>query len=153
MPYPIIHEQPIERVRGILLTGRGSLLLIKRLKPNKPAYWVAPGGGVEPHDLSHQSALHREVSEELGAVIEIIQRGFVLSHTKANKLLEEHFFICHLLSYDLSRRDGPEFADPIRGEYLPDEVRLDEAHLTPLNFKTPELLHWLVQHLPALRRL
>ncbi len=151
MPFPIIHEQPIKRVRGILLTGRGSLLLIKRLKPNKPAYWVAPGGGVEPHDLSHQHALHREVGEELGAVIEIIRRGFVLSHTKANKQLEEHFFICRLLSYDLAQRHGPEFIDPTRGEYLPDEVCLDEAHLTRLNFKTPELLDWLIQHLPSLR--
>lgn len=152
MQFPMIHEQPIERVRGILLTGRGSVLLIKRIKPDQPAYWVAPGGGVEAHDLTHQHALHREVWEELGASIEVLERGFVLSHTKANKVLEEHFFVCRLLGYDLALRHGPEFSDPTRGEYLPDEVRLDETHLTRLNFRTPELLQWLIRHLPTLRR-
>ena len=59
----------IQRVRAILLTERGTLMFIKRVKPDAPPYWVAPGGGVEDEDMSLIGTLHRELREELGASI------------------------------------------------------------------------------------
>lgn len=143
----------IQRVRAILLTDRGTLMFIKRVKPGKTPYWVAPGGGVEQHDLHLLDALHRELCEELGATVDVIETGFVLEHKKAGKHLEEHFFICRLVDYNLDLRNGPEFNDPSRGEYLPVELPLDAEALSAINIKTIELQEWLIMHLSQLRHL
>lgn len=143
-----------QRVRAILLTGRDSALLIKRVKPNGAAsYWVAPGGGVEAGDADLIRALERELHEELGAAATVIGEAFVLEHHKAGKQLEEHFFICQLRHYDLSKRYGPEFSDPSRGQYIPDEAPLDAHALRRINFKTPELRDWMIANLDWLRSL
>lgn len=144
-------EIVIQRVRAILLTSQKTLMFIKRVKPDKPPYWVAPGGGVEDDDASLLDTLHRELQEELGANVEVIDKAFVLEHHKGGKDLEEHFYICRLLDYDLTLREGPEFNDPTRGEFIPVEIPLDEHHLRDIHIKTPELADWLLQNLPLLR--
>jgi 8-oxo-dGTP pyrophosphatase MutT (NUDIX family) len=145
---------PIRRVRAVLLTKNNKLLFIKRIKPNKPhPYWVAPGGGVEDADESLLDALKRELCEELGATVEILDFGFMISHTKASKNLEEHFFICRLVDYDLSLRHGPEFDDPTRGEYIPVEIALTPEAIRAIDIKTKELRDWLLDNLGHLRQL
>lgn len=140
-----------KRVRAILLTPDDELLFIKRVKPNSTRpYWVAPGGGVEKQDATLHDALHRELYEELGATVEVIGDGFVLRHHMAGKSLEEHFFVCRLLDIDLSRRHGPEFEDPSRGEYIPDRIPLTERALDAIHIKTPQLRSWLLAHLDRL---
>lgn len=141
-----------QRVRAILLTGDGSVLLIKRVKPDRSApYWVAPGGGVEWTDYDLIAALERELYEELGAAATVLATAFVLEHEKAGKQLEEHFFVCLLHDFDLSKRYGPEFSDPTRGEFIPEFVPLDKAPLDDIRFKTPELRDWMRRHIDYLR--
>ncbi len=148
------HSRVNQRVRAILLTGNDSVLLIKRVKPNNSAsYWVAPGGGVEHQDADLIATLERELYEELGAVASVLETAFVLEHQKAGKQLEEHFFVCLLHDYDLSKRYGPEFNDPARGEYIPEEVALDTFELCRVNLKTPELRDWMIRKLDYLRGL
>ena len=143
-----------QRVRAILLTGDDAVLLIKRIKPNGAAsYWVAPGGGVEHSDADLIATLERELYEELGAVATVIDTAFVLEHWKAGKQLEEHFFVCRLRDYDLSKRYGPEFSDPANGEYIPEAVPLDPFELRRINIKTPELRDWMIRNLHYLRSL
>ncbi len=143
-----------QRVRAILLTERDSALLIKRVKPHKRLpYWVAPGGGVESRDSDLIAALERELYEELGARAIVLETAFVLEHHKAGKQLEEHFFVCLLQEYDLSKRYGPEFADPARGEYIPQEVPLDALALCRINIKTGQLRDWMLRNLDYLRDL
>jgi 8-oxo-dGTP pyrophosphatase MutT (NUDIX family) len=148
-----IPQDLVLRVRAILLTDNDRLLFIKRVKPNKDPYWVAPGGGVEAHDESLNQTLHRELMEELGAVAQVIRPAFVLEHHKAGKDLREYFYICRLMRYDLSQRCGPEFLDPSRGLFLPDFVQLEADPINALNIKTVELRHWLIDHLDDLRGL
>ena len=139
------------RVRAILLTGKGSVIFIKRIKPTgRKPYWVAPGGGVEDGDANLVATLKRELLEELGAIANIRETAFVLEHEMAGKQLEEHFFVCELENYDLSKRDGPEFKDSARGEYIPEAVPLDEKSLNAINIKTPELREWMVRNLDYL---
>jgi len=144
-------ETVIKRVRAILLTSGKSVMFIKRIKPNTPPYWVAPGGGVEDIDETLLDTLHRELHEELGARVEVLKPAFVLEHNMAGKQLEEHFFICRLIDYDLTLREGPEFKDPKRGEFLPDEVPLVASELNNIHIKTPELADWILQNLQVLR--
>ena len=99
------------------------------------------------------AALERELYEELGAVATVLDTAFVLEHQKAGKQLEEHFFICRLENYDLSKRYGPEFNDPARGEFIPEEVPLDSFELRRINLKTPELRDWMIGKLDYLRDL
>ena len=142
----------VQRVRAILLTQDGKLMFIKRIKPDGAPYWVAPGGGVE-HGESLMATLERELYEELGATYTVIREAFVLEHEKAGKQLEEYFYICKLIEYDLDLRCGPEFNDPSRGEFLPDEVEIGKAAIIDLNIKTPELSNWLIQNTRLLQRL
>ena len=143
-----------QRVRAILLTGRDSVLFIKRIKPyHRVPYWVAPGGGVEHGDSDLFAALERELYEELGAKAVVLETAFILEHQKAGKHLEEHFFICRLENYDLSKRYGPEFADPARGEFIPEEIPLDRLALADIHIKTPEMRDWMIDNLDYLRGL
>ena len=143
-----------QRVRAILLTGNNSILFIKRIKPHSiRPYWVAAGGGVERGDSTLFAALERELHEELGALATVLDTAFVLEHQKAGKQLEEHFFICRLRHYDLSKRYGPEFDDPQRGEYIPEEIPLNEFTLGRVNFKTPEVRDWMIENIDYLRAL
>ncbi|MCI0710396.1 MAG: NUDIX hydrolase [Chloroflexi bacterium] len=129
-------------------------MYIKRVKPHQKApYWVAPGGGVEADDETLKDALIRELGEELGARVAILDHGFVLRHNKANKDLEEHFFICKLLDFDVSQRHGPEFNDPARGQYIPDEVALTGEAIAAIDIKTVELRDWLLLNLDTLCKL
>lgn len=152
---PSLEDAPvIERVRAILLTSDNRLLFIKRVKPHKPQpYWVAPGGGVEAHDTSLFDALDRELYEELGATCRVLHQGFVLRHQKADKNLCEYFFVCRLVDYDISKRNGPEFDDPARGQFIPHPVDLTHESIAALNIKTPELKTWLLENLDNLRML
>lgn len=154
--YQLIDQstQTNKRVRAILLTGKNTLMFIKRVKPHNPdPYWVAPGGGMESHDVSLTDTLNRELCEELGATATVLETAFVLHHEKAGKHLEEHFFICKLEDYDLSKRHGPEFDDPTRGDFIPVEIALDLVELNTLNIKTPEMREWIVNNLDYLRQL
>ena len=111
--------------RAILLDRDDSeLIVIKRTKPGLPPYWITPGGGVEPEDESVVSALHREVSEELGVKIRDVVPAFVdtVPHVpepgedSPPGLKVQHFFVCRLVTMDPALRHGPEVAEP-RGVY------------------------------------
>ncbi|MGH3631095.1 MAG: NUDIX domain-containing protein, partial [Sciscionella sp.] len=67
-----------ERVRAILVTPTGTMLVIKRVRPGILPYWVLPGGGVEPSDASREAALHCEIHEELAGTAEIVSLLHVL---------------------------------------------------------------------------
>lgn len=144
-------NERIQRVRAIVLTERDTILFIKRVKPDRDPYFVAPGGGVEADDPGILAALHRELREELGARVDVLDTAFVLEHHKADKDLQEYFFICRLIDYDLTRRYGPEFDDPARGQYIPYEVPLAATAIANLNIQTPELRDWLLDSLSLLQ--
>jgi ADP-ribose pyrophosphatase YjhB (NUDIX family) len=146
------------RVRAILSRDSNRIMLIKRMRDGVDPYWVTPGGGVEEFDENTERALAREVSEELGAKIEILKLVFVMERKTAENLAtKESFFLCRLVDYDLAARTGPEFNDPSRGQYVLDEIVLDAQALEQTNIKPEELKEFLVEnsnalfHLPDLR--
>src|ERR1044071_5530937 len=104
--------QTTQRVRGILINTQGKLLLIRRMKPGREAYWVFPGGGMEELDGSLEAALTREVLEELAASIDIKKLVFVQERTNGDQITRESFFLGVVADYNFDQRSGPEFSDP-----------------------------------------
>ena len=66
-------NQPIQVVAAVIVSG--NMILACRRSPMKSAggKWEFPGGKVEPHE-SPETALIREIREELGIVIKLGER-------------------------------------------------------------------------------
>jgi 8-oxo-dGTP pyrophosphatase MutT (NUDIX family) len=106
-----------------------------------------PGGGIEETDPNLEAALKREVNEELGADVDILKLVFELTRQTASNLsTKESFFLCALRRLDPAQRNGPEFSEPDRGEYIIDELLLDSRLLLSTNIKPDELKDFLAKH-------
>lgn len=128
--------------RAILLDGQGRLLLIKRTRPGKPPYWTAPGGGVEESDSSVEAALHRELTEELGARVVGVSPVFLVrspGRPGQSGGSVQHFFVGTLAELDASTRTGEEYTDSARGGYELDRVDLHGDAVTRVDLMPPAL--------------
>jgi ADP-ribose pyrophosphatase YjhB (NUDIX family) len=133
------------RVRAILLDQENRLVLIRREKVGVPTYYVAPGGGVESYDASYHAALHREMREELGGTIEIGNLVYISESMRGYDLrVRQLYYVCRLLSFDLSRRNGPEFSDPSRGKFHMEPVPLLPTSLERLRILSEDLKLFLI---------
>jgi 8-oxo-dGTP pyrophosphatase MutT (NUDIX family) len=92
----------IERLaaRMVLLDGAGRVLLLRGSDPARPqdgAWWITPGGGVEPGE-SLQQAARREVREETGYALTgdlgpvVLSRRARFSFEGQEYAQVEHFF-------------------------------------------------------------
>ncbi|MFV2197466.1 NUDIX hydrolase [Nocardiopsis sp. LOL_012] len=106
-----------QSARGLIFDSARRLVLIKRTKPGREPYWVAVGGGLEPGDTSVESALHREVAEEIGGGIARVHPVLLITDHLSDGIGLQHVFAARLMSMSLESRTGPEFAEPGRGIY------------------------------------
>lgn len=130
-------------MRAILLVERDHVMLIQRIRAGHAAYWVAPGGGLDPTDASPEAALMRELREELGATARIVYPAFsTLPHGDHTA---QTFYLCHALSIDLDSQHGPEFDEPANGVYRPVLLPLLRAPLHALNIQPHDLQTYLLE--------
>ncbi len=129
-------------VRAIIEDSRGGLVFIKRTRPGAPVYWVAPGGGVEDDDPDLQSALHRELKEELGAIIRVKQPVLKLEDNRGIRTL---YYTCTLIEMRPEERCGPEFDDPGNGVYEIETISNTPKTLAGLNIKPDALKRFLIR--------
>ncbi|GGV94071.1 hypothetical protein GCM10015535_58550 [Streptomyces gelaticus] len=132
-----------ERVRAILTTPSHTLLLIKRIRPGVPVYWVTPGGKVETSDVTHEDALRREIKEEIAGEVEHLR----LLHVLEDDEDRQHFYLVPISTWSFEDRTGPEFSQEGRGEYLLEEVPLTHEALDAVDLKPEEILPILHQAL------
>ncbi|MGW6745071.1 NUDIX hydrolase [Streptomyces sp. NPDC055025] len=125
----------IERVRAVLITPNGTLLLIKRIRPGIPPYWVIPGGKVEPTDADREDALLREIREEIAGEAEILN----LLHTMETTDERQFFYVAKVRKWSFEDRTGPEFSQEGRGEYLLEEIALTTEALGAVDLKPEEI--------------
>ncbi|MEU9845649.1 NUDIX hydrolase [Actinomadura sp. NPDC048032] len=130
--------------RALLLDG-DALVLLRRTVPGRPVYWTTPGGGIEPADASPEAALRRELDEELGATAGPVRQVFACAEQAPELHRLTAFYVCRLVTMDLSRRHGPEFDDPSKGRYDVDLVPCTPAGLGHLNL-VPEALTAYLRH-------
>jgi 8-oxo-dGTP pyrophosphatase MutT (NUDIX family) len=139
-------------VRAVLLDG-DRLILFRRTVPGREPYWSAPGGHVEPDDPSLEHTLHREMFEELGAVVDAVTPLTTLLCRRDDGVKTQHVYGCRLVSMNLALRCGPEFDDPARGVYEVVRVPLDPERIAGIDLVPPELGAYLAEHITRLPEL
>ncbi|MEV7006953.1 NUDIX hydrolase [Streptosporangium sp. NPDC051022] len=142
----------IPSVRAVLL-DEDQLVLFRRTVPGEELYWSVPGGHVEPEDVSLEHTLHREVLEELGAVVSGVTPLTTLECVRDEGVKTQHVYGCRLVSMDPALRCGPEFSDPARGVYEVVRLPLDPAEITAINLVPPELGVYLADNISRLPEL
>ncbi|WP_261574810.1 NUDIX domain-containing protein [Frankia gtarii] len=136
--------------RAILIDGNGRLVLFRRTLPKRKPYWSTPGGGVDREDGSVEAALHRELAEELGATVDRVQQVFLTSPPRGDGIAVSHFFVCRLVSMDLSRRTGEEFTNPAKGRYDVERIDLRGKKLNRYALQPPEAKEFILANRQAL---
>lgn len=129
------------RVRAIIVDGE-RVLFIARTKHNQH-YWVFPGGGVEPSDVSPEAALVRECQEELGVTVEVEK---LFDTFRKNE--DELFYLCRIVSGVIGRMGGPESTrDPaVYGHYQPiwlTRTEIKDRNILPEPIKEALLDKWV----------
>ncbi|MEU9339364.1 NUDIX domain-containing protein [Streptomyces sp. NPDC048290] len=125
-----------QRVRAILITPDSTTLLMKRVRPGRAPYWVAVGGGVEDTDTTHETALLREIREEITGEAQIVRPFHQLKNPSGET---EHFYLARITTWNFADRSGPEFQRDDRGEYLLEEIPLTPEALAALNLLPEEI--------------
>ena len=127
------------RLAGIIPMENGFALMHRVGVQNHPIgeYYVFPGGGQEGNE-THEEGVIREVKEEFGIDVKVIEKLYEMEHS--NKMTKELFFLCEYISGELGTGTGPEFSgDPKyehRGQYLPEIItREDVENITLLPFE------------------
>ena len=98
-------------------------------------YHVFPGGGIEENE-SLEEGVVREIKEEFGINVEVLEKIYELENGEINQ--KECFYLCKYISGEFGTGDGPEFnEDPIfanRGKYIPEIVKreqIEQINLLP----------------------
>jgi ADP-ribose pyrophosphatase YjhB (NUDIX family) len=117
----------IERVRAVLVTPGECLLAIRRDRSDRATYWVQPGGHVDPGDQSLETALSREIREEIAGEADIVSLLQVLDSGAGDE--RQYFYLGRITSWDFAGRTGPEFSEAGQGTYELEQVPLTTAGL------------------------
>ena len=135
----MIHQR--EAVRAIVISPAVEVLLEELGEPGGPSFWVTPGGGLQPGE-SAESALRRELAEELGLVqFEIgpllLRRRHTFSWLGRRIRQSEQLFAVE------TERFEPRFRDPVEAQvfrgfrwWTIDELRDTSESVTPASLAT-----------------
>lgn len=129
-----------EAVRGIVIHGNDSVILMHRIK-NWSEYWVLPGGGIETWEDGNQAFI-REMQEEIGADIQLanIQPVKTIQSTQNDVLNVQYIYECDYVSGKIGSGIGPEFTERLSQDnfYQMEVVQLSDVkqiNLVPENIK------------------
>lgn len=124
--------------------------MIKRTKADQAPYWTAPGGGVDDADQTLESALRRELTEELGADVAGVSRVLLCGPPSDAGSAVQYFFVARLLKLGELFRNGPEFTNAAQGEYALDRVSLLGDDWESINLQPATLKEFILANREAL---
>ena len=99
MPPPDMSTNPVDVVCAIV--RREGRILVARRPPGKRlgGLWEFPGGKVEDGEQP-EAALHRELAEELGCAVAVLESGPAVGHEYEWGRIRLHPFVCELAGPD-----------------------------------------------------
>lgn len=124
-------------------------MFLRRGWPGGSTYYETVGGGVEADDADLESALRREVMEEIGATIGPVTEFLTVTEPGERVTVVRHYFRADVRDMDPDRRNGPELDDPDTGDFSPVRVPLDVAAVAALGLQPAELAHYLRDHIAS----
>jgi 8-oxo-dGTP diphosphatase len=87
-------------VVAAIIRRAGKILITQRLdRVHLGGFWEFPGGKVEAGETL-ETALQREILEELGIIIRVDEEFFTVDHDYPTKSLRLHFLNCTILEGD-----------------------------------------------------
>ena len=127
-----------EAIRAILVTPAPEVLLLRVRDPaGGDAFWITPGGGLEPGETI-ESALRRELSEELGLEHFVIgpvvwRRQHTFDWAGKRVCQREQYHIVHVARFEPRMSDAVEMQVVDRFRWWPvEELARASERLTPL---------------------
>ena len=129
------------RLAGIVPLNGGYALMHRKDVKNKPLseYYVFPGGGQEG-DESYEEGTIREIKEEFGIDVEIVEKLYEETSEEFNQT--SIYYLCKYIGGEFGTGDGPEFnGDPNyvdSGKFIPEIItkeKLEEIPLMPPSIK------------------
>lgn len=128
-------------VRVFVLDDRKRVLMVKsNYKKRSPEdeFWVIPGGGIEPGELSRDAGI-REVVEETGLKIEISRLLWVVEEILPNGEMNYcNYFLGNIIGGSLQKGYDPELSE--EEQVIIDVAFLSKDELEKLPRVYPEVL-------------
>ena len=119
------------RVAGIIPINNGFAFMHRKgvvKRKDYQEYYTFLGGGLEQNETLEEGLI-REIKEEVGIDIEVIEKLYEMKSQKFNQ--KEYFFLCKYISGDFGSGCGPEFSNDPKykdsGEYLPEIISKDDV--------------------------
>jgi 8-oxo-dGTP diphosphatase len=105
-----VAEQRIRCVGAVVFDAAGRLLLVRRAREPGRGRWSVPGGRVESGETDAQAVM-REVAEETGLVVEIVQLlGSVQRQAPGGAVFDIYDYCCRVRGGTLHPGDDAEDA-------------------------------------------
>jgi 8-oxo-dGTP pyrophosphatase MutT (NUDIX family) len=135
------------RVRALLRCENRGFVLIERHREGEEKYCVFPGGGIDEGDADAESALRRELKEELNVRASGLRYVGTVRKQDGDAVSEQDFFYATCDEVP-NRFTGFESSEAGRGTYKVVFV-LQERDLAGRRVLPIEALSWLKQELRA----
>lgn len=108
----VVRSYPSHPIPGVgaIIIGKKGILLARRDKAPSEGLWSIPGGVIEVGE-TQQEAILREVEEETGIKVEILEMigNFDLIVKDSLNRVKYHYVLTHFLARALSDKIRPEF--------------------------------------------
>jgi 8-oxo-dGTP diphosphatase len=117
------------RIRaGVILLEKGSVVLIRRVKPGR-TYYVVPGGGLIDGETSTQAA-KREAKEELGLTVKLERLLAVVERVEGRRFTHvQLYYLARVLEGNFGSGVGEEYSrGASHGSYEPVWFPLSETY-------------------------
>ncbi|RLF11110.1 MAG: NUDIX hydrolase [Thermoprotei archaeon] len=120
-------RRPLLAVDAVVLTKRGSIVLVKRRKPPYQGHWALPGGFVEYGETVEQAVV-REVKEETGLEVEV--KGLIGVYSKPDRDPRGHVVSVAFLTLEVGGQlRGSEETEVSEFKEPPEQLAFDHKDI------------------------